>query len=58
MRYRCCFERCGKRTDRLIYVHGQDGFWPVCGTCGRRMIRALMNLFPGKSIHTKGRNTQ
>lgn len=56
MKHRCC--ECGRGTDRIIYVSGQEGFWPVCGSCGRRIVKALGNLFPGKALHTRGRNTQ
>lgn len=58
MKFRCHNAACTRETDRIIIVSGVEGFWPVCGSCGRRTIKFLMNLYPGKALVTRGRNTR
>lgn len=50
----CHLTWCGTPTDRVITVSGVPLTWWTCGRHGRKTIKALMGLHPGKSIKSNG----
>jgi len=51
----CHLAMCATPTDRRITVSGVAHDWWTCGRHGRKTVKALMGLYPGRAIKSHGR---